>query len=112
MRLSRPAPAPPPPLSCAAVRTEHAQLCRSRRSPRPYPLISRVPAGVDVLYNRSFGLLPLTLLDEGRKEREERGEDKSYWPLSKAIAANLSSRIRIGSERHCEHRHPVDFAME
>lgn len=72
MRLSR--PAPPPPLSCAAVRTEHAQLgCRPRRSPRPYPLISRVPAGVDVLYNRSFGLLPLILLDEGRKEREERG---------------------------------------
>lgn len=36
-------------------------------------LISRVPAGVDVLYIRSFGLLPLTLLDEGRKEREGRG---------------------------------------
>jgi hypothetical protein len=48
----------------------------------------------------------------GRKKGEG-GEGKSYWSLSKAIAANLSSRIRIGSERHCEHRHPVvDFAME
>lgn len=72
MRLAR--PAPPPPLSGAAVRTEHAQpRCRPRRAPRPYPLIGRVPAGVDVLYIRSFGLLPLTRLDEGRKEREGRG---------------------------------------
>lgn len=76
MRLARPAPAPapPPPLSCAAVRTEHAQpRCCPRQALRPSPLISRVPAGVDVLCIRSFGLLPLTLLDEGRKEREGRG---------------------------------------
>lgn len=72
MRLAR--PAPPPPLSCAAMRTEHAQpRCRPRWAPRPYPLISTVPAGLDVLYIRSFGLLPPTLLDEGRKERERRG---------------------------------------
>lgn len=72
MRLAR--PPPPPPLSCAAARTEHAQpRCRPRPAPRPYPLISRVSAGVDVLYVRSFGLLPLTPLDEGRAESEGKG---------------------------------------
>lgn len=36
MRLAR--PAPPPPLSCAALRTEHAQpLCRPRQASRSYP---------------------------------------------------------------------------
>ena len=48
---------------------------------------------------------------QGRK-KVEGGQDESYWLLSKAIAANCSSRIRIGSGRHCGPRHPVDFAVE